>query len=834
MAETARTTRPAIRAPMAPVAAALACGIVAGRYAPVGAYAWLATAAAAVVLAVATFRRPAFRAPAMGAVLLAVAALGAAHFRLAYFAVADDDLSTYAPARGRIFATIRGQVVTVPQGVRRADLIAGYRPEPRTAFVLQAEHVQTGGDWQAVSGRVQVTADGVLDALRAGQRVELVGLLSRPRPPDNPGQYDWSAAARAHRVTTAMTVGAAEGVIVRDEAPLPWYARAYWHVRAAARQHWSGCADEEPGQLLNALVLGERHPALRELNRAMVRAGIAHFLSISGLHLGIFVGIIYFLCRLATMERRAAAWVVLAVLAAYLVLAEARAPLLRSAVMAACLCAAVILRRQGSMFNALAVAAVVLLAMDPVQLFDAGFQLSFTIVAGLILLHRHIRYAMFDRQLRRRGLMVFRREHRVRRWWHFVALSRAMDVAAVIVTAALAAIPLTAAHFGLFSPYAPLLGVVVFPLVVAVLVPGYVSLALQWPMPNLAESLARLAGQAATLLARVVDAFSALPGLTIPLRPVPWWWVLLCYAALLAVLAARRTRWRWTTTVAAVLVVGAATFFTQRAAGPPNGAELHLLAVGDGQCAVLRTPSGRTWLIDAGTRSGYDAAERVLVPFLLDRKFPAPSGAFVSHANSDHYNALPGCRTLGAPQDVYVNDYFGASDGLDAPSFLLRLLREDGSRIVRLRGGQSVRLDDRTTAEVLWPPADLPGETDPNDRSLVLRIVCDGRSFLLPGDIDSLAQGRLLASGASLRADVLVLPHHGGWRATLPAFVRAVAPRVVLCSAGREPRPPHAAGADAARFYAELRASGRFHGTPKNGWICVRLGPDGVSVRTMR
>ena len=98
----------------------------------------------------------------------------------------------------------------------------------------------------------------------------------------------------------------------------------------------------------------------------------------------------------------------------------------------------------------------------------------------------------------------------------------------------------------------------------------------------------------------------------------------------------------------------------------------------------------------------------------------------------------------------------------------------------------------------------------------------------------ALAQAELTKGGRTLRADVLMLPHHGSWSESLPGFVSAVAPEIVLVSRLRE--PPGAGGADdaAGRFYAEMKRARRWYSTPRHGWIRVRFGRGRVSVRTMR
>ncbi len=835
-----------VRAPLVIVAAALILGIVAGRYLPLPAGAWLALAAAGVFATAATFIRPHLHLATAAAVAACVFALGAAHARLAWHGAADDDVVTYV-GRGRSLTRLRGRIVSSPQIFDpSAGVLFGYRGGPQTAFVLAAGAIRTEGGWRGVEGLTRVVIQQADDRLAAGQRVELLGWLSRPRGASNPGQFDRAADARRRHVLTQFRVEASDGVAIAAGAEMPWYERAMWNVRAGARQHlWDCGGDDAP--LLSALVIGERHPALRTLSRTMARAGVAHFLSISGLHLGVFLCFVYLACRVAMLAPRRAAGVVLAVLAAYVLLTEPRDPLLRSAIMAAALCVAVIFGRRASAPNALALAAVVLLAIDPLQLFSAGFQLSFTIVAGILLLHRPVRRALFGRFLRRRGLMVFRDDRRWRRRLYFTAANWLMDAVVVCLVAYLMAAPLVAYHFGIFSPWAPLLSLVLLPLVVAVLVPGYVSLALAWPMPNLSWQFGRLAAWAAGGLAEVVGWIERLPAASLTVREVPAAWALLCYAAVVLIWQRGRLRLGRAWAVVAVAAVAGLTVYTQLPAAPPDGAELNLLAVGDGQCALLRTPDGRTWLIDAGTLTGFDAGESVLRPFLRHQKLPAPEAAFISHANTDHYNAVPALVAGGAPRRVYLNDYFGRGGTDEEPEGpevgrFLNLLGSSGVSVARLRAGEALRLDDRTTVEVLWPPAgrreDLAASA--NETSLVLRIRCDGRSVLLTGDIETIAQGALCRS--DVRADALVMPHHGGWthgkgpdgRNAIVEFLEAVAPEVVLVSSSDDPHPPSAVAPERVAFYARLREGYRYYSTARNGWVQLRFGREGLHVHTMR
>jgi len=255
--------------------------------------------------------------------------------------------------------------------------------------------------------------------------------------------------------------------------------------------------------------------------------------------------------------------------------------------------------------------------------------------------------------------------------------------------------------------------------------------------------------------------------------------------------------------------------------------EVDLLSVGGGQCAVLRTPEGRTFLVDAGTSVRRSDGPDLLEGFRRLRRLPAPEAAFLSHANADHYSVL----SPDPPRRLYLNEYFGDKGTPDTAIEFLNGLKTRCD-VRRLHAGQAVDLDARTRVQVLWPPADKPDNLIVNDTSLVLRVVCDGRSILFPGDLDVQGQAALAATPARVRSDVLVMPHHGLWKKTLPPFLKAVDPKVVLISTGIEPHAP-ANVAAAAEFYGNLHTRYRCYATSRQGWIHLRL-DENLPVETMR
>lgn len=803
-----------VRIPLAIPAVSLAAGSAAGVWLPAGFWAWVVAGALSLAGALAIARRNDLRLCAAALVGIGFFTAGAARMNLAWYAIHPGDVVTFAGACP-IPSTLRGTVSSFP-------VAGGTAPgEKNLRFLFDPEQIMTIEGWTDTRGTARVTVRGRDGGIRPGQTLQLTGTLGRYRGPDNPGGYDPAARGRCTGVRTWFHVPTAAGATVIERARGLRRFLGRWRAAAAGSLL-------EPGgngaMLADAMVTGERHPHLRELNELMQRAGIAHFLSISGMHLCIFLGFLYTLCRLFSLSPRSAAWAVLTAVGVYLLLAECRPPLLRSAVMAAAIAVGVISGRRGSSLNALCAAGIILLMIEPRQLLRPGFQMSFTIVAGIILFEPRINDLLFSRAKRTRKLMIVD-SRGVRAWFRLTGVPGLETLCSISLTAYLAAAPLTAYWFGFISPWAAILSMALLPLVTAVLIPGYIALAIALPMPTIASGFAHLSADAASCLAWVVTGAEYLPGLCIELFPVSPAWVALCYAALVGCICARR-RWLRVASIAALLGAVAWTHIPPRGAGGP---EMNLLATGNGQCLVARGRRGETVVFDAGAQRYHGSYRRVLSPFLRARRLPAPSAVFISHADSDHYNMLPALLDRDSLDMLYAGEAFRIPDTRASGSFM-RI--EDRCTVSRLAAGDAVETGGFAVS-VLWPPAGLVSENS-NEQSLVLSVESNGHRVLLPGDIGGPIQRTLLEHPGKLTADVLVLPHHGEWSEVLPAFIAAVDPDIILASCGRHLQARNIGNRDAAVFFSRLQETRRCYTTARSGWIRLDLGGEEITVKTMR
>jgi len=547
--------------------------------------------------------------------------------------------------------------------------------------------------------------------------------------------------------------------------------------------------------LAAALTVGAGDQLDRDIRRRFARAGIAHILAISGLHVGILAAALLLVLRAARVSDASARLAGTGLVALYVFLLGLPPPAVRALGLMALWCWARVRQRPVVPGAALATTALVVLAADPFAAVEAGPWLSFAGAWGCT------RAA--------RAWAALRRERAIPR---NRTVSAVLSVAAVSGGATLATAPFSVIAFGTMSPAALISNVLAVPLACVVMPALALTVALAAVLPAAARFLSPVAAVGLDGLDAVARLAGALPLASVDIERR------LLAAALLAVVAwavlkpwraqvkggvARVLRAR--AAVAAALAAGAGVWWPLIPGAPsgdrPGWLALHFLAVGQGDAAAIRTPGGRWIVVDGGPRTfGYDAGSAVVVPFLRRAGADARGVALVvaSHGDEDHLGGLP--AVVHAFPPALVLEPGEPRPELGYRRFLAEVAQA-GSRWRAGRAGDSVAVDG-VVVRVLhpdstWMERGLPA----NENGVVVTLEYGTFRALMTGDaglpFEAAEAGRLP------RATVLKVAHHGSISATGPALIAAVRPRICIVSVG-----PNHFGQPDPRVLAALRRSG--------------------------
>lgn len=770
-------------APLVPFAAAATAGIVADRYIDIPSVPFLVVAGVGAIVWLAALRRQDLVAPA-GLWILVGGLAGAYHHAWRNDFPADD-LGNIAAVEPRL-VRVRGAIDDEPS-VRRHpknDPLVTRPTNDPTVTTLKVDALEAEGHWVSATGNVRLTVEGPLTSLHVGDRVEVTGWLSRPTGPMNPGEWNYASRLLDDRIRSELRVPHSADAVVRLE-PGSWsVSRSLVSVRGWGQRGIDERLGAGQGNVASALLLGDNAAmSAREWER-YVRTGVIHVLAISGQHLVVLGAFLWVVLRLLGVRRRSAAVIVAAVLLAYALMTGGRPSAMRSAVMACAACGAVLLRTRALPANTFALSWLVVLALNPTDLFTAGFQLSFLCVAVLIwgipVWFPRREPTPIEKVVEESRSMTERALRGVVR-----AIAQAYLVTLIL---GLATAPLVAYWQNLVSPAGIVIGPPAILLTTIALIAGFL-LILAWPLGSLAAPFAWAATQSLALCDDVVSAAERMPGGCWYVGSVPTWWVVGFYtigaawlltgmpdhARLVPVV---RRRWLFPAAMAGWLLVGLAG-----SALRPDLDELRVtfLAVDHGGCAVIETPDGRVLLYDAGTTAGPDVTRRQIAPFLWSRGIRRIDEVFVSHADLDHFNGLPALLDRFAVGQVTITPTFAEKptagvratlDGLDRRRIAVRTALAGD----RFAAGE-------VDLEVLHPPADGPTGVE-NVRSLVLLIRHRGHSILLTGDLEGPGVDSVISRPVA-PIDVLMTPHHGSGANRAGDLAAWARPRLVVASQGR-------------------------------------------------
>jgi len=608
--------------------------------------------------------------------------------------------------------------------------------------------------------------------LRAGETWRLAVRLKRPRGLVNPQSFDYEAWLLAQRIGATGTVKSGERIAAGGGG-------GAW--RDSLRQRLLQIDAHGREGALTALVLGDGSGLSTADWRLLQDTGTVHLMVISGQHIGLLATLLYGLvsglARLGWWPRRWP-WLPWACVCAFLgALAYGWLAGFEVPVQRACVMVGLVLlwrwrfRHLGVCLPFL-IAVLAVLLLEPLASLQPGFWLSFGAVAWLIL--------------------IFSGRLGTWSWWR--ALGRAQWAMALGLLPLLLALGLPV------SASSPLANLFAVPWVGLLIVPLALLGTLLLPVPGLGEGLLWAAGGLLELLFVLLGHMAAWLPAWLPVALPLWSWSLIACGVLLLLLPSGVPL----RGLGCLLLLP--VFFSPVLRPVYGQAEVWMLDVGQGSALLLRTQK-HDLLYDAGARFGdFDMGERVVLPSLRALGVDRLDLMLISHADNDHAGGAL-AMTRGMPVSRVLSGEAGALPAaLQASS---------------CEAGQSWQWEGVRFTVWRWAQA-----ADGNQASCVLLVEANGERLLLTGDIDGSAERALLASAFDVRADWLLVPHHGSRSSSTPAFVKAVAPGAVLLSRGHLNSfgHPHA---DVIERYAARPA--RLYDSAEQGAVRIQLGAFAVA-----
>lgn len=685
-------------------------------------------------------------------------------------------------------------------GVRGVVESTSITKSNRQMLILKADEIFFDGKTHSQEYKIQVLLnEGVL--VKQGDLIAVRGTISRPQSPSNQGGFNQLAYANARGIHYQMFA---------DKVTKYGENKTILEIIASFREKinvvYERIFPNTEAGLVKAMVTGDTSGLEEDIRSLYGDTGIAHILAVSGLHTGILAFFILFILQKCMgMNKRISSAVVMALLLGYAVFAGGKIAVVRAVIMMEILLFGDIIYRDVDIFNSLGLAAIIILAIRPYQLWDVSFQLSFVTVGGLVLAGKFIMGGHTFKEKLIYGIKT-----------------------GVVVN--LVSFPIVAWHFysiPLFGCFAnlivlPLIGLLVGFAIISVLV------GLVW-----IQGASFLGGTVFAIL-KIYEGtcrfFTAIPFSTVLTGRPSLIWVVLYYTLLLIIFFWRfkgqRVAFSINLFVLLLLITGNSLII--------GNTDVAFIDVGQGDCVVVHTYDNKTYIIDGGGKAetvfGNNTGKKYVIPYLESRGIKTVDGVFITHMDTDH---AIGCAELIAFYDVenvYLSNYEWADNSLY--NFITQLANWRGTKVNFIGAGEQAKINSETTMECLYPYENkIIDDNNDNHGSLVLKLNVGEKSILFTGDIEGDDEMLIMLSGADLGADVIKVSHHGSKNSSTEAFLEAVGPKAAVISCGKNNNYGH----------PSMEALWRIEDTQANIFTtsrygCITITTDGkdMNIKTMK
>ena len=643
-----------------------------------------------------------------------------------------------------------------------------------------------------------------LQPLRYGKHLTLTGVLRQPQSQRNPGGFDYRAYLARQNVSGIINhqgllqIGDHSGFL-----PLRWIEALRLKTERIIDSVYSGLETSSSNtlhaQLLKGVLLGKRSDLPTETLDIFRNSGTFHVLAVSGLHVGLVAMFCYFSFSIMRIpmttfripKKIISLLTIIAVLV-YACLVGFRPSVFRATLMAILFLFATIIDRDADIYNLLAVAALVLLLINPTQVWDVGFQLSFVAVASIVYF-----VPKMERPLRKLWEQpetfdiptIVRYKNIAVKW---MILSYLVTFAAQLGTG-----PLIAYHFYRAFPLGVIVGPFAVGLVSLIVGVGMASVCVGFIWLPLAKLLAFVNHAIIFIFLKLIGIFGQEWGI---IKLAPTIGIIIIYIAIILGI----THWRqayvhWRIT--SLIGLSVMTIWVWDSALHEKGRLLEVITldVGQGDAAIVRLPDRQTILIDGGIqhtyfdekknrRVDYDVGERVIEPYLDANSIRELDMVVLTHPDLDHGGGLEHIL-----QNYKVKHILGISDmPLNSQTHQrLHSIAKERNIPYSFQYKSQIELTEDVKLNLLHPIDEASTnllDDNKNDDSIVLKLSYGEVDILFTGDIEINAETRLINSRQDLRSEVLKVPHHGSRSSSSDRFLDMVQPRYAIFSLGKDNR----------------------------------------------
>lgn len=529
------------------------------------------------------------------------------------------------------------------------------------------------------------------------------------------------------------------------------------NIQKYIRDTINGTLTDEEGNLLLAILLGDKDKLSEDIQESFKTSNLSHMLAVSGAHVSyIILGLTYVLQN-SIIGKKNGKIVCIIFLLAFMAITNFTPSVTRACIMAILTLLSSIIYRKSDVYTNISVAALITLIFNPYSLLDLGFQLSYGGTIGIIIFIKRIQEKKSNSKV----------------------INYIKQMALVSIYANIIIIPIMMYHFNTVSFTFIISNIMASPILGIIVITGFLFIIASITVKPLTRLIAIFIKPILSILIKISQICSKLPFSNI-LVVTPYMFNVISYYAIILYCIKSKKNNKCKIIICLLIVLILINFIIYIF---PQKLRIFFIDVGQGDSTLIITPDKKTVLIDGGGSDSFDVGEKVLLPYLLDRRILKIDYVLISHFDTDHCGGILTIMEKVKVKNIIISEQAEHSENYER---FKKLMIHKKIRLIEVKKGDKIKIGRYSEFKILFPTSRLLSENPLNNNSIVAQFNYNNFKMLFTGDIEKLAEQQILKTEkAEIRADILKVAHHGSKTSSIPEFIKAVKPKIALIGVGK-------------------------------------------------
>lgn len=644
-------------------------------------------------------------------------------------------------------------------------------------------------------------------SLEYGDKLQISGEYQEPNKARNYKGFDYKNYLKINKIYGIIRVDLYTNIIIKHKKNLSNFKLLIHKIREKLKQNIQELLTKETYALGIGILIGDNSRINEKIVEDFKNSNLSHMLAVSGAHINYVVLTVSILFTKKRAGIKAQRVVTIMMMLFFMELTQMTSSVVRAGISCIIYMLASLLYRKADVINAMAISTLLILLNNPFKLFDIGFQLSYAGTLGIILFCNLINIPIKNKLLK-----------------------YLKDSIIISISANIFIIPIMMYQFNTISLTFILSNLLAGPLLGISIILEIIVLLISFMSINIAAIPAKVLNILLILIINIANWFSNIEISKIYVITPQIISIVAYYLICAAIILKKKNR--------KIIVIIMLTVLIINLFPTPKKLRINFIDVGQGDSALIRTETNKVILIDSGgstASSSFDVGNKVLLPYLLDRRIKKIDFIIVSHFDADHCQAFETVidninvrKVVVCKQSMITQEYLN----------IINKCKKKNIKIIVVERGDKLKIDKRTEFEILHPGERFldDGKGGLNANAIVCKMnykLDNGKVFsiLFTGDIEVEAEKELeQVYGKKLKADILKIAHHGSKTSSREEFIKLVAPKIALIGVGENNKFGHPADITLERLEKE---NVKVYRTDQMGEVSITINKNGrIKVKT--